>query len=358
MELEQVLASIRPADAAAMEDAQTYVDSLVKPLRSLGKLEKIAVKLSGITGKRKNEFHKRAVIVMCSDNGVVAEGVASAPQSVTLSQTLNFAKGLTGVCVLAKQANAGVIPIDVGVNAVIADPRIRNEKIRMGTGNIAKEAAMTREEAERAIRVGIEAAFRAVDEGYDLLGTGEMGIGNTTSSSAVLCGLLGLSPEETTGKGAGLTEEAYRHKLDVIRTALTVNHPDANDVLDVLSKVGGLDIAGMAGVFLGAAARRVPVVMDGLISSVAALCAQRLCPAVVDYIIPSHCSKERGYAVAARELGLEPFLLLDMGLGEGSGCPISFAVIDFACAMMNRMATFAEASIDDEYLDNVRGVDF
>lgn len=358
MELDTLLGSIRPADRAAMADAAAYADSLVKPLHSLGRLEALAVKLAGITGKRKNRFPKRAVLVMCADNGVVAEGVASAPQSVTASQTLNFAKGITGVCVLAKQAGAEVIPIDVGVNAALADDRIRNEKIRMGTANIAQGPAMTRAEAERALLVGARAARRAADEGYTLLGAGEMGIGNTTTASAVLCSLLGLSPEETSGKGAGLTEEAYRRKIEVIRTALAVNRPDANDVLDVLAKVGGLDIAAMAGVFLGGAACRVPVVMDGFISAVAALCAVRLCPAAADYIIPSHGSKEKGYALAAQALGLEPFLLLEMGLGEGSGCPIAFAVIDFACAMMNDMATFAEASIGGEYLENVKGAEF
>ena len=358
MQLQELLSDIRPADAQAARQAADYCDGLVKPLRSLGRLETLAARLAGITGKVHNQFPKRTVLVLCSDNGVVEEGVASAPQSVTLMQTRNFARGLTGVCVLAKQAGARVLPIDVGVNGEVGDPRVLDRKIRPGTANIRRGPAMTREEALRALLVGAECAREAVDQGDTLLGTGEMGIGNTTTSSAVLCALTGRTPEETTGKGAGLTEEAYQAKLAVIRDALAVNRPDPNDVLDVLAKVGGLDICGMAGVFLGGASRRVPVVMDGLISSVAALCAVRLCPAARDYIIPSHCSKERGYAVAAAELGLEPFLLLDMGLGEGSGCPIAFSLIDFACTMMNDMATFEQAAIDDGFLDAVKDADF
>lgn len=358
MNLNQVIASIHPSDQEGTARAQEYIDSLVKPLRSLGKLETIAAKLAGITGTTKNTFPKRCVLVFSSDNGVVEEGVASAPQSVTAAQTVNFTRDLTGVCVLAKQANAELRVYDMGVNADLNCPGIFDRKIRKGTSNIYHGAAMSREEAERAILTGVQAAFDAADEGFSLFGIGEMGIGNTTTSSAVLCGLTGLAPEETSGKGAGLTEEAYQHKLEVIRTALERNHPDSKDAVDTLAKVGGFDIAAMAGAFLGAASRKIPVVMDGFICAVAALCAARLCPAVTDYIIPSHCSKEKGYAVAVKELELSPMLLLDMGLGEGSGCPIAFSVIDFACAMVNNMATFEEASIDDTYLENVKDADF
>lgn len=358
MEYQALIASIAPSDKAAGQAAAAYIDSLVKPLRSLGKLETIAAKLAAVTGRTKNTFDRRCVLVFGADNGVVDEGVASAPQSVTAAQMVNFTRGVTGVCVLAEQAHADLRVYDVGVNADLNAPGIIGRKIRRGTANLAQGPAMSREEAVRALETGMQAALDAVGEGYTLLGIGEMGIGNTTTSSAVLCALTGRAPEETSGKGAGLTEEAYRKKLGVIRRGLTVNRPDGGDVLDVLAKVGGLDIAAMAGAFLGAASRRVPVVMDGFICAVAALCAARLCPAVTDYIIPSHCSKEKGYAVAAGELGLEPMLLLDMGLGEGSGCPIAFSVIDFACAMVNRMATFEEASIDGEYLENVKDAEF
>lgn len=358
MDLQQLLAMIHPADKAAAQRASDYIDSLVKPLRSLGKLESIAVQLASITGQTKNTFPKRCVLIFSSDNGVVEEGVASAPQSVTTSQTINFTRGVTGVCVLAEQAGAEIRVYDMGVNGDVNIPGIISRKIRKGTSNIAKGPAMTRSEAVQALLTGAQAAFDSVDEGFSLLGIGEMGIGNTTTSSAVLCGLTGLDPAETSGKGAGLTEEAYQHKLSVIRTALSVNHPDSADPVDVLAKVGGFDLAAMTGAYLGAAARRVPVVIDGFISVVAALCAARICPAAADFMLPSHCSKEKGYAVAARELGVAPYLLLDMGLGEGSGCPIAFSVIDFACAMAGRMATFEEAAIDDGFLDSLQGADF
>jgi len=358
MYYEEIVSAVVPSDKEAGERAQVYIDSLVKPLRSLGKLEGIAVKLASVTGKLKNAFPTRCVLVFGADNGIVEEGVASAPQSVTASQMVNFTKGITGVCVFAKEAGAEVLVYDVGVKGQLPAAGIVNAKVRMGTANFTKGPAMEREEAIRALEAGMRAASDAGDRGYTLLGVGEMGIGNTTTAAAVLSALTGLPPEETSGKGAGLTEEAYRHKLEVIRMGIEKNRPDRDDVLDVLAKVGGLDIAAMAGAFLGAAARRLPVVMDGFISAVAALCAVRICPQAADYLFPSHRSKEKGFAVVERELSLSPFLQLDMGLGEGSGCPIAFTVIDFACAMMGKMATFAEASIGDEFLDGVRDADF
>ncbi len=357
MYYQEIISAIVPSDKEAGKRAQAYIDSLVKPLRSLGKLERIAVKLSSITGEVKNVFPSRCVLVFGADNGIVEEGVASAPQSVTASQMVNFTKGITGVCVFAQEAGADVLVYDVGVKGQLPAAGIVNVKVRMGTANFTKGPAMEREEAVRALETGMRAAFDAGDK-YTLLGVGEMGIGNTTTAAAVLSALTGLPPEETSGKGAGLTEEAYRHKLEVIRRGIEKNRPDKNDVLDVLAKVGGLDIAAMAGAFLGAAARRLPVVMDGFISAVAALCAVRICPQAADYLFPSHRSKEKGFAVLERELSLSPFLQLDMGLGEGSGCPIAFTVIDFACVMMGKMATFAEAAIGDEFLDSVRDADF
>lgn len=358
MKIQELSSQIRPASRQAMEEAAKRCDSLVKPLRSLGRLESLAIRLAGITGKVQNRFESRAILVCCSDNGVVEEGVASAPQSVTFSQTLNFAKGVTGVCALAKTAGSEVIPVDVGVNGDISDPRIINRKIRYGTGNIAKGPAMSREEAVQAIVAGYEETATAICRGVRLMGFGEMGIGNTTTSAAVLSALTGLAPQRTAGRGAGLTDEGYRKKVTVIEEALSVNKPNAMDVLDVLSKVGGLDIAAMAGGYLAAAVHRIPAVVDGFISIVAALCAVRFCEPVKDYLIPSHCSKERGYAIAAKELGISPCIALDMGLGEGSGCPIGFSLIDYACAIMNDMATFEEASIDNGFLDAVKDANF
>ena len=356
-DLNHYLTNIAPLNTDAMNNAQARLDGLVKPPGSLGRLEEIAITLAGIGGKMHYDTSKRCVIIMASDNGVVEEGVASAPQVVTYLQTLNFTKDVTGVAALAKLFNTDLIIVDVGVNADICHPLIKDKKIRKSTWNIAEKEAMTRDEATRAILVGVETAIEAVQKGYTLLGTGEMGIGNTTSSSAVLCGLTGIPVEQATGKGAGLKEEAYRRKIEIIQSTLSCYKPDPSDPLDVLSKVGGFDIAAMAGVFIGGAYMKVPVVIDGFISIVAALAASRLCPAVKDYMIASHASYEQGFVHAARALGVEPYLYMNMRLGEGSGCPLMFAMIDAACAVIRDMGTFEEASIDTEYIDEIKDGD-
>ena len=351
--LKDYLSLIQPPDADVREKAKARLDSLAKPPGSLGKLEDIAVKLAGISGKMFYEPEKRCVLIMSSDNGVVEEGVASAPQAVTYAQTLNFFKGLTGAAVLAKQFNADLIVTDVGINADVSHPGIRNKKIRKSTWNIAKQSAMTRNEAEQAILAGIETAVEAAENGYKLLGAGEMGIGNTTTSAAVLCALTGVSPEQAAGKGAGLNEEAYKRKIQVIKTALEINKPDSGDPVDVLSKTGGFDIAALTGVYIGAAYTRTPVVIDGFISMVAALAAFRLNPLTREYMFASHQSYEQGYAHAAEALSIEPCLNLNMRLGEGSGCPVMFAIIDAACAIIKNMGTFEQADIDTQYLDEM-----
>jgi len=276
---------------------------------------------------------------------------------VTLAQTINITRGLTGLSAIAKEFNTDTIVVDVGVNADFTHPLVKNRKIRKSTWNINKRSAMTYEEAARAVLTGIETAVEAAGDGYKLLGAGEMGIANTTTSSAVLCALTGLPPEDVTGKGAGLREEAYRHKIGVIKTALNNNKPDAGDPVDVLAKVGGFDLAAMAGVFIGGAYARVPVVIDGFISMVAALAAVQLAPAAKDFMFASHMSYEQGFKHAANALGLRPYLDLDMRLGEGSGCPIMFAIIDAACAVISKMGTFAEAEINDDYVEDLRNND-
>ena len=346
---------IAPADAAAIQAARDRQQSLAKPPRSLGQLEEISVRIAGMTGKIYNLADKRRVIVFASDNGIVEEGVASAPQSVTLAQTINIARGLTGVGVIARHYHADTDVIDMGVNADFSHPGVRNEKIAYGTRNFAKEPAMTREQAERAICIGIEAAQRAKQDGMEIIGIGEMGIGNTSTSSAVLSTLLGLPAEETVSRGGGVNDTGFLRKKEVIDHAIAAHKPDANDPIDVLAKVGGFDICGMTGAFLGAAAQRLPVVVDGFISAVAALCAARLNPKCVDYMIPSHASMERGYGLAMRALGLNPILMLDMRLGEGSGCPIAFEIVSTALDVIENMATFEEAAIDDGYLSEIRG---
>ncbi|MCL2526839.1 MAG: nicotinate-nucleotide--dimethylbenzimidazole phosphoribosyltransferase [Defluviitaleaceae bacterium] len=356
--LEKTIASIKPLESKAMEQAQARLDSLIKPPGSLGELENIAAKLSGISGSLYNDISKRCVIVFASDNGVTEEGISAAPQAVTYIQTINFTKGITGVAVLAKQFGADLIVVDVGVNADIDHPAIQNKKIRKGSWNITKQPAMTREEAMQAITTGIEAVTEAVKKGYKLIGIGEMGIGNTTTSAAILSAITNTPPNQTAGKGAGLTEENYRNKVNVIKTALELNKPNPADPIDILAKVGGFDIAAMAGAYIGAAINQVPVVIDGFISIVAALCAAKLAPLAKEYMFPSHASFEQGYKIAAAALGVTPPLHLDMRLGEGSGCPLMFAIMDGACAMMRDMGTFEQGNIDDEYLEEVRDADF
>ncbi|NMA35079.1 MAG: nicotinate-nucleotide--dimethylbenzimidazole phosphoribosyltransferase [Clostridiaceae bacterium] len=354
-DLGNYIAGITGIDHAAADAAGKRLDGLVKPPGSLGRLEDIAARLAGITGQVCNTMDRRCVIIMCSDNGVVEEGVASAPQSVTYAQTINFTRGITGVAVLAKCFNADLMVVDVGINADISHPGIISRKIRKGTSNLAKQPAMTRDEAVSAMLTGIEMAGEARRKGYKIIGVGEMGIGNTTTSSAVLCALTGIDAGLAVGKGAGLSNEGFEKKKQIIMDAIKMHKPDPNDAIDVISKVGGFDIAAMTGVFLGAAYYKLPVVIDGFISAVAALAAARLAGLAAEYMIPSHASYEPGYIFAARELGLEPVLMLDMRLGEGSGCPIMFMVIDAACAILRDMGTFAEAGIDDEYLENIKG---
>lgn len=345
---------IAPADNAAMEKARQRQAELAKPPGSLGKLEDYSIRLAGITGNVKNEIEKCRVIVLAADNGVTAEGVSSAPTSVTLSQVINMTRHITGMSSLAYYFGNEVVVADLGIDTDRKIPGVLDRKIRRSTGNIAKERAMTRQQVLDAMAVGLDLAADAAKDGVNAVGVGEMGIGNTTTSSAVLSALTGATPESVTGRGGGLTDQAFAVKKQVITQALALHHPDREDVVDVLSAVGGLDLAAMTGVFLGCALQHIPAVVDGFISIVAALCACRLNPNVKDYLFLSHASYEIGYRLAAEELGLEPCLLLDMRLGEGSGCPIAFQILKAACAVMNGMGTFAEAAIQDDYLEPIR----
>ena len=350
-ELDALVREVLPLDRGAMTAAEEYQARLAKPPGSLGRLEEISIQLAGITGRVHNALNKKQLLVFAADNGVVAEGVSSAPQSVTKQQTINLMRGKTGAAVLAKHFGCGLTVCDVGVNADIYESTVLNRKIAYGTQNICTGPAMTREQTLQAILTGAEIA-RTVDA--DVIGVGEMGIGNTTTSSAVLAVLLGTDVEAVTGRGGGITEESFRKKKAVIRTAIEVNRPDRDDVVGVLSKVGGFDLAAMCGAFLGAAAARRPAVIDGLISTAAALCAVRLCPNVRGYLVPSHASFEIGYRLAMEAMDLRPLFDLGMRLGEGSGCPLAFQVLDAACAVINDMATFDEAGINDDYLDEIR----
>ena len=342
---------IQPLDDAAMAKARERQAQLAKPPGSLGRLEDLSVQLAGITGKVHNRIEKKHLLVFAADNGVVAEGVSSAPQSVTLMQTINLTRAKTGASTLCKHFGCGITVCDVGVNADIKEPKVLDRKIAYGTQNIVNGPAMSREQAMQAIMTGIELA-QATDA--DVIGIGEMGIGNTTTSSAVLSVLLDADVDAVTGRGGGITDASFLKKKQVIKTAIDVNKPDKTDVIDVLAKVGGFDIAAMCGAFLGCAATRRPVVIDGFISAVAALCAYKLCPNSVQYFVPSHASYEIGYRLAMDAMHLQPLFLLGMRLGEGSGCPLAFEVINAACAVINDMATFDQAGIDDSYLDEIR----
>lgn len=364
----QLIGEIGEPDYAAMEAARERQSYLAKPPGSLGRLEDISVKLAGITGKVKdNDVTRQCVAVMSADNGVVAEGVASAPQSVTLSQTINFTRRYTGVSSMAKYFGIDLLVTDVGVAMEIPEAlytdsmltedgkipvKIVNRRIANGTRNLAKEAAMTREEAVQAMLIGFEAAEAAKKAGIQLLGVGEMGIGNTTTSSALLSALTGLSAKDVVGRGGGLTDDGLAKKLKIVDDA--VNSWCMGDPVEKLCKVGGFDICAMVGVFLGAAVQRIPVVIDGFISVVAACYAKELNPRVTEFMFASHRSYEIGYQIAIDRLGLTPMFDLGMRLGEGSGCPIAFKIIEAAVASMNLMKTLEEASVDGEYLEEIR----
>ena len=342
---------IEPLDEAAMTAARARQAQLAKPPGSLGRLENLSVQLAGITGKVHNRIEKKHLLVFAADNGVVAEGVSSAPQSVTLMQTINLTRHKTGASTLCKHFGCGITVCDVGVNAEIREPKVLNRKIAFGTGNILHGPAMTRQQCIKAIQTGFALAL---ETDADVIGIGEMGIGNTTTSSAVLSVLLEADVEAVTGRGGGITDQSFLRKKQVIKDAIAINQPNKTDVIDVLAKVGGFDIAAMCGAFLGCAEKRCPVVIDGFISAVAALCAYKLCPEAVGYFIPSHASYEIGYRLAMDAMGLQPIFLLGMRLGEGSGCPLAFEVLSAACSIINDMATFDQAGIDDGYLDEIR----
>ncbi|MBZ9606918.1 nicotinate-nucleotide--dimethylbenzimidazole phosphoribosyltransferase [Clostridium estertheticum] len=350
--LNNTLQCIKPLNKEAMKKAWDRLDSLSKPIGSLGEIENIIAKMAGITGEIHNKINKKNVVIMCSDNGVVEEDVSNCPKNVTAIVTNNFTKKITGVYVLSKFVGSEITVVDIGVDADFNNPKIVNRKIAYGTMNMMKGPAMTREQTIKAIEVGIDTVDDLARKGYDLFGTGEMGVGNTATSAAILSVLSGLEVEVSVGKGSGITQEQFINKKRVIKKAIEVNKPDKNDVIDVLSKVGGFDIAGLCGCFLSAAKNRVPIVIDGFIASAAALCAYRLNPLVKEYIFASHLSAEPGAAFIMKEIGLKPMLNLNMRLGEGSGCPLAFNIIEAAIFTMDNMGTFEEATLDSKkYID-------
>lgn len=345
--LEQTVSRIGAANEAAKQAAAHKLDRLTKPPGSLGKLEEIARQIAGITGELNPDLSKKAVVVMAGDHGVCAEGVSAFPAEVTPQMVMNFLNGGAAVNVLARHTGADVVCVDIGVNAELSHPGLVSRKVKMGTDNMAVGPAMSREEAVRAIAVGIDIVNGLAERGYRMFATGEMGIGNTTPSSALLVALTGTDVETAVGRGTGIGDEGMGRKRDVIRQSLEVNRPDAGDPLDVLAKVGGLEIAGLVGVILGAAVNRCPVVVDGFISSAAALVASRLAPLAAPYMIPSHLSQEQGHRVLMGHIGLRPILQMDMRLGEGTGAVMAFPVVEAAMKLMNEMATFESAGVSE-----------
>jgi nicotinate-nucleotide--dimethylbenzimidazole phosphoribosyltransferase len=349
MELNEAIARIGPVDEAAMRAALERQGQLTKPPGSLGRLEQLAVQLAGITGNVRPRFPRKAVVVMAADHGVVAEGVSAYPAEVTPQMVLNFLSGRAAINVLARQAGARVTVVDVGVAAELpARDGLIQRKVAFGTRNLAVEAAMTPEEARQAIQVGLDVVEGEVRKGLDLLATGEMGIGNTTSSSALVAILTGTPVAEVVGRGTGIDDHGLTRKVRAIERGIQANRPDPGNPMDVLAKMGGLEIAGLVGVILGGAASRLPVLVDGFISGAAALVAASLCPEVKPYLIPSHRSVEAGHRAILRALGLQPLLDLDMRLGEGTGAAIVMQLVDDAAAVHDEMATFAEAGVTDK----------
>lgn len=346
--LEEILEKIQPVSQTALLEGQEHCDRLAKPFGSLGKLELIYSRLFAIFSQKIN-LSKKVILVYVADNGVVDEGISSNPQETTAQVALNMKKGMSGVCVLSSFVGNVVKVIDIGCKKDLGGDY--GPKIRYGTGNIRKEAAMTLDEAEAAIMVGFEAAKEAIQGGFTVLGTGEMGIGNTTTSVALISALLDLDPEGLTGYGAGLTEKMRVHKIQVIKDSLAL-HSKKTDPLEIASCVGGLDILGIAGTFLAAAYYKVPCVVDGLISIAGLLLAYKLNPVVMDYVVGSHYSKEPAFQAVADYLGLKPMFDLDMRLGEGSGCPLAFQLMDTAVYTIEHMPTFEDCFLKPEdYID-------
>ena len=352
--LNKTLKAIASPNEESKTKAKEIWDNLVKPIGSLGSLEEITIKIAGMTGEVHNKISKKAIVVMCADNGIAEEGVSACPQVFTMLLTESMVKGITGLATLSKFTNTDITLVDIGLKGDIDHPKVINRKVAYGTKNFTKESAMTYEEAVKAIEIGIEVGDTLYSQGYDILGTGELGIGNTTTSAAILSVFSGLDPDITCGKGAGLTDEQFNLKKKTLMTGLELNKPNKEDPIDVISKVGGFDVAGMCGLFLSAAKNRKPIVIDGFISSAAALCAVKLNPMVKEYMIPSHLSNEPGAKYMMEQLGLKPMLNLGMRLGEGSGCPLAFQVIEAALFTMDNMGTFKEASINSEVLVDIR----
>jgi nicotinate-nucleotide--dimethylbenzimidazole phosphoribosyltransferase len=346
--MNHVIRNIKPLDERAMVEAKRRQDNLTKPQGSLGQLESLSIQVAGIKGDPRPRIVNKVIFTLVGDHGITKEGVSAYPSEVTPQMVYNFLGGGAGINVLARHVGARVVVADLGVASVLErHPNLKEKKVAMGTQNMAKGSAMSREEAIRAIEAGIELVEEELSIGIDILGTGDMGIGNTTPSSAITAAITGADVATVTGRGTGLDEEGQRRKVKVIQQALEINQPNPKDAIDVLAKVGGFEIGGIAGVILAGARYRIPVVIDGFISGAAALIAASLSPQVKPYLIASHQSVEQGHKVILEHLGLKPLLDLDLRLGEGTGAALGIFLVEASIKILNEMATFAEAGVSE-----------
>lgn len=346
--LEQTLSSIKPINPIFLEKAQARLDNLTKPQGSLGRLEEFAARIVAISENTRPALDKKAIFTFAGDHGVAEEGVSAFPKEVTPQMVLNFLRGGAGINVLARHADTDVVVIDIGVDYDFGNADgLVHKKIIRGTKNIRKGPAMTRDEAIKCLEVGIELANEYAKKGYHIFGTGEMGIANTTPSSAIVAVFSKRTVEEVTGKGTGINDDVFKNKVKVIEDAIKINKPNPRDPLDVLAKLGGAEIAGIAGLVLGAAANRIPVVIDGFISTAGALIAHELCHAVRDYMFAAHTSVERGHWIMLEKMDMKPILNLNMRLGEGTGAALGISMIEAGVKIYNEMATFGEAGVSE-----------
>lgn len=350
--LKKVIKAIEEIDNSLAKKTQERLDNLTKPQGSLGRLEEIAKAVVQATGRENPCFKNKAIITMAADHGVANEGVSAFPQEVTEQMVYNFIRGGAGINVLARYVGARVVVVDMGVAKKIQIPNakiqnFKDKKINFGTKNIIKEPAMTKKEAVRSIESGIEVLEEEFEKGLDIVGTGDMGIGNTTASSAIAACITGKSVEALTGRGTGINDKALVTKIQVIKRALSINNPDLENPLDILAKVGGFEIGGLAGVILAGASRKIPVVIDGFISGAAALIAYGLQPRVKNYMIASHCSQEKGHRVILEYMGLNPILDLNLRLGEGTGAALAMNIVEASVKILTEMATFKSASVSE-----------
>jgi len=346
--LQEVIGRIQPLDTLAQSQALARQAALTKPEGSLGRLEALSIQIAGITGQALPEIEHKVVVTMAADHGVAAEGVSAFPQEVTRQMVSNFLRGGAAINVLGRHTGTRIVVVDLGVAADIAPhPDLLDRKVAPGTGNIARGPAMSRDQAIQALLSGVAVVEEELTKGLDIVGTGDMGIANTTPSAAIAVALMGIAAAEMVGRGTGLDDAGLVRKVKVVETAIAANRPDPHDPLDVLAKVGGFEIAGLAGVMLGAAAHRRPVVVDGFISTAAAMIAVGLAPRLRQYLIAAHCSQEKGHRIMLDWLGLEPLLDLGMRLGEGTGAVLGIFLVEAACKILAQMATFGQAGVSD-----------